>query len=344
MDVEKTIAEIEQLERIYSLPDTRSPQPKRDCLGTHRIRPFKVVHTQVNAVLVATDFSPASGRPLCRAITIARNYGAKLYLLHVVSSIGFTLAGPSAVATAETLALRHAEQLEHNLVASGALQRVCHQAIVCDGDICVALEKVIGEEHIDLVVIGAHSRMGLSKFIFGSVAERILRSTSAPVLTVGPKAPPEMERPRPGAPRPLLFATDFSEASLRVLPYAISLANERIAKLVLVHVLPSAPRPKGNGWYMPDDISRVQKEAQVSVRRRLEALTSDAGLSVEPEFITEVGEPAKQILRIAEDLAAQVIVLGLPRRNHAAVISHLPWSTAYQVVCWAPCAVLTVKN
>jgi hypothetical protein len=92
---------------------------------------------------------------------------------------------------------------------------------VCDGDVCVALEEVIGQEHIDLVVVGTHSRMGLSKFIFGSVAERILRRVSTPVLTVGPKAAPDGEPQRREASRPLLFATDFSEASLRILPYAI---------------------------------------------------------------------------------------------------------------------------
>jgi len=344
MDVEKTIAEIEQLEHIHALPDTRSAQPPSGRLGARRIGPFKAAHIQLNAVLVATDFSPVSIGPLGRAVTIARHYRAKLYLLHVISSLGFTLAGPAAVASAERLTLRHAEQLEHSLVVSGALQGLSHQAIVCDGDVCVALEEVIGQEHIDLVVIGTHSRMGLSKFIFGSIAERILQTASAPVLTVGPKAAPEMELQPPNACRPVLCATDFSAASLRVLPYAIALANERFAKLVLLHVLPSAPRPQGNGWYMPQDISRMLREAQLSVRKRLQALTSGAALSVEPEFIAELGEPAGEILRTAEQLGAQLIVFGLPRRAHIDAISHLPGSTAYQVVCGAPCAVLTINN
>jgi nucleotide-binding universal stress UspA family protein len=88
----------------------------------------------------------------------------------------------------------------------------------------------------------------------------------------------------------------------------------------------------------------MQKEAQLSLWQRLKALTVHTALSVEPEFIAEVGEPADKILQTAEDHRAQLIVLGVPHRAHIDTLSHLPWSTAYQVVCGAPCAVLTVKN
>jgi len=51
----------------------------------------------LKSVLVATDFSEASDKALRHALAIARHYGAKLYLAHVVSSLGFTLVGPDAV-------------------------------------------------------------------------------------------------------------------------------------------------------------------------------------------------------------------------------------------------------
>jgi nucleotide-binding universal stress UspA family protein len=51
---------------------------------------------QLKSVLIATDFSPASDRAVFQAISIARHYGAKLYVVHIVSSLGFILAGPGA--------------------------------------------------------------------------------------------------------------------------------------------------------------------------------------------------------------------------------------------------------
>jgi nucleotide-binding universal stress UspA family protein len=54
----------------------------------------KAPRVQLKSVLVATDFSAVSENPLRHGIVVARNYGAKLYLAHVVSSLGFTMAGP----------------------------------------------------------------------------------------------------------------------------------------------------------------------------------------------------------------------------------------------------------
>jgi nucleotide-binding universal stress UspA family protein len=51
----------------------------------------------LKSVLVAFDFSEASHKPLRHALAIAHHYGAKFYLAHVVSHIGYTIAGPRSV-------------------------------------------------------------------------------------------------------------------------------------------------------------------------------------------------------------------------------------------------------
>ena len=55
---------------------------------------------ELKSVLIATDFSEASEKALRHALAIARHYGAKLYLAHVVSSLAYTLVGPDAVVAA----------------------------------------------------------------------------------------------------------------------------------------------------------------------------------------------------------------------------------------------------
>ena len=74
---------------------------------------------EVRSVLLATDLSQASAKPLRHALAIARYFGAKFYLAHVVSSVGLTMAGPDAIDGAEQAVCRDAARLEDDLVRRG---------------------------------------------------------------------------------------------------------------------------------------------------------------------------------------------------------------------------------
>ena len=124
----------------------------------------------LKSVLIATDFSEASAKALRHALTIARHYGAKFYLVHVVSSLGFTLVGTDAVFAATEAVRRDARQLEDLLIQSGALAGLPHEVIVVQGDVWAELEEVVGRKQVELVVIGTHGRRGLGKLLLGSAA------------------------------------------------------------------------------------------------------------------------------------------------------------------------------
>jgi nucleotide-binding universal stress UspA family protein len=258
--------------------------------------------------------------------------------------VGLTLAGPEAIAQATTLAFRDISLTERELVASGALRDMRHRVIVRQGDVWNELQAVIRDEAVDLLVIGTHARTGLKRLVLGSVAEQIFRNACCRVLTVGPCSPPDAQLAPNGTNRPLLFATDFTEASLTALPHAISLANQRRTQLVLLHMLSPYAQVKGNGWYTPGDVAAMRVAAEAAARKRLEHLIANVHLAVEPAFIAESGEPAEGILRAAESLHAEIVIMGLKWRRYIDTISHLPWSTAYDVVCGAGCPVLTVRT
>jgi len=128
---------------------------------------------QLKSILLAYDFSQASHKPLHHALSIARHYEAKLHVAHVVSSLGYTIAGPDALALAAERAKRDLQQLEQNLRKSEALADLSYEFILRDGDVWEQLELVIKEKEIDLVVVGTHGRAGLGKLLLGSVAERV---------------------------------------------------------------------------------------------------------------------------------------------------------------------------
>jgi nucleotide-binding universal stress UspA family protein len=296
------------------------------------------VDVDLKSVLLATDLSEASQKPLHHALTIARHYGAKFYLAHVVSSPGFTIAGPQALKLASEAATRDLQQLEHDLVESGSLAGIDHEFIIREGDVWEQLQSLISENQIELLILGTHGRRGFGKLLLGSVAENAFRHADCLVLTVGPNSYPlDLSRTSPK----FLFATDFGGDSLRALPYAISLANQFGAKLILLHVVPTALSPE----HPPHIVHFMRDGARMVLLRELEKLLrSEQELGLPPEFIVQFGLPSERILQVALETKADLIFMGLRPSAHIAIASHMPWATAYEVVCGAGCPVLTVRS
>lgn len=303
--------------------------------------PFSIP-VRLRSILIATDLSAASRQALRHAITLARYFDAKLYIVHVISSLGLTMAGPDATAMASVLARRDVSFLERELIFQGDLRAIRHHVIVREGDIWEEVEDVVRREHIDLLVIGTHSRSGFLKLVLGSVAEKIFRGALSPVVTVGPNSPPEPDLPLMACPGPLMYPTDFSPASLAALPYAISVANHFKARLALVHLLFPVPRADEPRWYTAADVVRMQKEAEEAAMEKLLSLVADVELDQKPLPIVASGEISEGILKIAHGLHVSSIIMGL-RSKQPEIASHTPWSTAYKVACTAECPVLTVR-
>ena len=111
------------------------------------------------------------------------------------------------------------------------------------GAVWPVLSKVLKEHEIDLIVLGTHGRTGVQKVLLGSSAEEVFRRARVPVVTIGPGV-------RNGAHsggrfRCVLFATDFNAVSTVAGAYAVSLAQENQARLILLHILSKARSKQG---------------------------------------------------------------------------------------------------
>lgn len=302
------------------------------------------VDVQVKSVLLAFDFSEASSKPLRHALAIARHFGAKFHLVHVVSSIGYTIAGSEALHLAIDASRRDMQKLQQQLLTSGALAGLENEFILRDGHVWEQLEELIKEKHIDVVVVGTHGRGGLGKLLLGSVAEEIFRNAGCFVVTVGPCSYEDALMDKVEPVRPFLFPTDFSAASVKALPYAVSFANQFGARLVLLHVQPAAPIPPGFHWSRTGDLQQMREEARRATQRRLEELIEQVRTTaVRPELMVRFGIVSEQILQASHELKADLVVLGLKEPTHRES-SHVPWAAAYKVVCGVRCPVLTIRN
>lgn len=303
------------------------------------------VSVRLRSVLVATDFSKASAKSLRHAVAIARHYSAKLYIAHVVSSPGFSLGGPEARVAAIEAARRDVEEIENALAQSGALSGLRHESIIRQGDVWKELDKLATQEQVDLMVVGTHGRRGLRKALFGSVAEQVFRHANCPVLTVGPGSFQEPPVESTSLVWPALFATDFGDASLHALPHAVSLANHFGVKLVLLHVVSPIEISGHLHWHTRGDFMHTRGNVRMASLRQLhKLLPQNIEMAVEPEFVVEFGSPSEGILRAAENLQADAIIMGLHRSVHVDMASHNLWATAQDVVCGATCPVLTVRS
>jgi nucleotide-binding universal stress UspA family protein len=189
---------------------------------------------RVKNILYLTDFSEPSEAALPFATTLARGCGAKVHALHVLVPAAYVYMTPGltavAIEAAEENAWTEMQRVESQLAG------LVHRTFVERGvEVWPAVRRAIEDDDIDLVVLGTHGRTGAEKLLLGSVAEEIFRRSPVPVLTIGPGVRSGVHNG--GRFRRVLFATDFTPESLAGTPYAVALAEENQARLLLLLVM-----------------------------------------------------------------------------------------------------------
>jgi nucleotide-binding universal stress UspA family protein len=147
--------------------------------------PMPIGQAVLRNVLFATDFSAASMRALPYAASLARQYGAKLHVSHVVPIESYLLGDAQAV---ERLRLARAEA-ESNLteiVSSPAVGSIPMATLLDNGDIWSVLQGFIEQYSIDMLVVGTTGRTGFGKVLLGSVAEEAIRELHHQVFSDPP--------------------------------------------------------------------------------------------------------------------------------------------------------------
>jgi nucleotide-binding universal stress UspA family protein len=138
----------------------------------------------VRTILHLTDFSDRSQAALGLACALARDYGARPVVLHVVTMPTVVYGEGGLPADPDVLHASAREQLDRLAVPLPGL-RVAKRLGAGD-----AAEEILGAARAgnpDLIVMGTHGRTGLARLLMGSVAEQVVRQAACPVVTV--KAP-----------------------------------------------------------------------------------------------------------------------------------------------------------
>jgi nucleotide-binding universal stress UspA family protein len=138
---------------------------------------------RLQEILIPLDLSAMSFKALQYAVSFARQYGARLTLLHVIEpmTIATELSAPAVPTPEEKAALEKelGEIRETRIPQEVAVDTVVRYDFAAD-----AILNAAREFESDLIIIATHGRTGLKHLVMGSTAEKVVRTASCPVLVV----------------------------------------------------------------------------------------------------------------------------------------------------------------
>ena len=273
---------------------------------------------RIKTVLCPVDFTPLSDRSLQLAVDVCRRFDARLVVEH---HTGESLPGPVGVSWMRmegvTLPERRAahdpsdclkkllEELPGDLARTG---RVTH------GPLSPSLLQTAKEVKADLIVMGSNGWGGAEHH---SVTEELIARAPCPVLGVNEGSVGTdffaTARPAPDHPARVLIPVGFSRYSLRAVEQAVLLAREFAMHLTFLHITSTRERGAGTG-----SSTDWAARRQAALEERIHALLPDP--PPEKTCISFPGKPGREIVRLASEIQADLIVMG---GHHAGLFKHL---------------------
>lgn len=138
-------------------------------------------------ILVAIDFSDSSNKAFNTALFMARKFGARIVLVHVINEPldlrGFYVPHISFDKLEEEITAG-AEKMMEQFCRNHLQDFDDYESLITPGIPYQGIIQIAEEKQVDMIVLGTHGRTGLDHVLFGSTAEKIVRLSPVPVLTV----------------------------------------------------------------------------------------------------------------------------------------------------------------
>ncbi len=270
----------------------------------------------IRTILIALDGSRLAEEVIPVAAAVAAPTGAEVVLATaIVPEDGWT-NGPVA---------REWEQEEQGAVLAylkRLRQRLRKQGVTVRGVRVewgrphVVIGAIAEEEGADLIAMTSHGRSGFARWVMGSVADKVLRTSRRPVLLVHSQDEAQAEELRHIQIKRILAPLDGSALGESVFPHVQDLAKSLHASLLLLNVV--VPTPELSATFLPYS-SSILEELQVGAKNYIEGVgkkVERTGVSVETSVV--VGQAAEAILDTARRTSADLIALSTHGRSGPA--------------------------
>jgi nucleotide-binding universal stress UspA family protein len=259
----------------------------------------------ITNILVPLDGSELAERALPYATALARASDGTLMLLQAVDAIGLARRPEdepdpltrlqASVATLRAGGVKAEPYLSHRYME----------------EVGQAIARSARERAADLIVMSTHGRGGLGRWIYGSVADAVLREAAVPVLLI--PAACERRWPTDRTPR-ILVPLDGSDLAATALGPAVELADLLGAELLLLRVIPPAPYLEGY-YYVEAEEEQQLAEARSALEALAERLRTDRR---NVEVRTVLGYPSSEVASIAREEDLDLIAMATHGRTGLA--------------------------
>ena len=297
----------------------------------------------INRILCPVDLSDFSRDALRHALALAEWYEAQVTVCHVygapqpllpVMGMPGNVPLPPPVQPDDII-----EGVRQFFAPSLSDSGKPVEIVAREGNVAKEIVLLAGHLPADLLVMGTHGRSGFERLFLGSVTEKVLRTAHAPVLTI----PPPVTQPGGALYKTILCPLDFSDASIRALEYALSLAQEADARLILLHVIESLLAEGGASEMHRVSVAEFYRNLEGDATAQLKSVVPEqARVWCKPEERVTRGRAYREILKIAKVEGAELIVMGV--QGKGALTRLVFGSTTHHVIQEAGCPVLTIRG
>lgn len=278
------------------------------------------------AILCPIDFSEPSRGALRYAAAVAAYFHARLTVL----TVNDPLLEQAADMAGGTGSLRAAAKSETERffqdTFSGRPPEAQTEVAVASGKPDVEVLRVAQETGAGVIVMSSRGATGIRKLFLGSITERVLRSTTVPVLItppgeVGPATPDDIRK----IVRRILVPVDLSDAMHQSIDIARGLGETLGAQVLVAHVIePVRTMVPGHVY-----AANVDSERRDRAEQRIQEIVDALPPAPRVECLVAFGDPAEEIAKIAGDRQAALIVMGL---HASAVLGARMGSVTYRVL------------
>ncbi len=290
-------------------------------------------------ILIPVDFSEFSNKALEFGLELAQRFNAEITLYHAVVLFQDDVDEESRLQEFEEYIKKREKQInsqmKHNRSRAQGRGITTHTVVERGISAADSILEYLDSHPVDLVVMGTHGRSGLKHFLQGSVAEKVVRLSPVPVLTVH-RSVKNFNLQR------LLVPIDFSSYSKAATDYAIFFAEKMNASLDFLHVIEQEIHPSiyAAGIESIFEIDSNLKDRVIQHMKEFlqDQLTED----LQADYHVREGKAHKEIVEFVKENHVDMIVIathGLTGLDYL-----LLGSTTEKVVRWATCPVLTVKT
>jgi nucleotide-binding universal stress UspA family protein len=187
--------------------------------------------------------------------------------------------------------------------------RMKAQSVFIEGEPAASIIDFAGKNDISLIAISTHGRTGVSQWLLGSIANKVVQRSHIPVFLVRSSQP--AKTPADKELRKILLTLDGSQFSEAIIPYIEKLAKVMHSEVVLLSVIEPAKLPQLAAYidrekYEKDFMAKLKRESKRYLGKKKTALASK-GIKVNSVLLE--GKPAETILQYAEDKSVNLIAL-----------------------------------